>query len=166
MGYMLSSLGNLPVDDDVRFYVFIINGQWAEPLYQVMEQNFANVARSIGKNAVIAKGLKPEEWYGEVATAYFGDGYADYFHLLPALLLTDAHPAQISENSMRLLAPLRDVEGRFGGWPVFFQMLTDFVRFRSDEFLQRFHQREDTVSTINRIVELRPGAFGVANKHQ
>ena len=161
MGYMLSSLGNLPVDDQVRFYLFIINGQWEEPLYRIMEQNFASVARSIGKHAVIAKGLKPEEWYGEVAAAYFGEDYSDYFNLLPALLLTNAHPAHVSEHSMRLLVPLRDVDSRFGGWPVFFQSLTDFVQLRNDEFLTRFQRKEDAVTTLNRIVELRPGAFGI-----
>ena len=26
MGYMLNSLGSLPIDEDVKFYIFVING--------------------------------------------------------------------------------------------------------------------------------------------
>jgi len=28
MGYMLSSLGKLPIEEDVEFYIFVINGGW------------------------------------------------------------------------------------------------------------------------------------------
>ena len=127
MGYMLNSLGNLPVDDEVRFYVFVINGQWQEPLYGMIEKNFSSIARSIGKHAVIAKGLNPTEWYGEIAETYLGKDHGDYAPLLPALLITNTHPASTSEQSMRLLIPLRDVESRFGGWPQFFSSLSDFL---------------------------------------
>jgi hypothetical protein len=162
MGYLLNSLGNLPVDDDVRFYLFVINGQWEEPLYGMIEQNFSSIARSIGKHAVIAKGLNPEEWYGEVAEKYLGKDYGDYFPLLPALLVTDAHPDSVTEKSLRLLVPLREVEDRFGGWPQFFALLSDFVQLRSDDFLKRFHKKEDGMDVANRIVGVKPGAFGIS----
>lgn len=162
MGYMLNSLGNLPVDDDVKFYVFVINGQWQEPLYGIIEQNFSSIARSIGKHAVIAKGLNPMEWYGEVAEKYLGKDHADYFQLLPALLVTDAHPDRVSEGSLRLLIPLRDVEARFGGWNQFFALLTDFVQLKSDEFVNRFHKKEDAFDVANKIVSVKPGAFGIS----
>ena len=48
-----------------------------------IEQNFASIARNIGKHAVIAKGLNPVEWYGEVAEKYLGKDHNDYFSLLP-----------------------------------------------------------------------------------
>jgi hypothetical protein len=162
MGYMLNSLANLPIDEDVRFYVFVINGQWQEPTYAILEQNFAQVARSIGKSAVIAKGLNPQEWYGEIAETYLGKEHIDLFPLLPALLITDAHPTGISAESLRLLVPLRDVEARFGGWPSFFAQLTDFVQLKNDAFVQSFQAKERAVDAANSIVELRPGMFGIA----
>jgi len=73
MVFLLNSLANLPVDDEVHFYIFVINGQWQEPLYDLMEQNFARVARSIGDHAVIAKGLDPQAFYGEIEERYFGN---------------------------------------------------------------------------------------------
>jgi hypothetical protein len=162
MGYMLNSLGNLPIDDDVRFYIFVINGQWQEPTYAVMEENFAAVARSIGKAAVIAKGLNPQEWYGEVAEAYLGKDHDDCFSLLPALLLTDAHPSQITKGSLRLLVPLRDAESRFGGWPQFFRLLTDFVQLKNDEFVKRFEKKESAINVANSVISLKPGIFGIS----
>jgi hypothetical protein len=157
MGYMLNSLGNLPVDQDVKFYIFVIKGQWQEPLYGMIEQNFAMIARSVGQHAVIAKGLNPSHWYGEVATKYLGVEHDKYFGLLPALLITDAHPDSVSEESLRLLVPLKDVESRFGGWNQFFSLLGGFVRLESDVFVKRFQRGEDAVDTINRI--RRPEAW-------
>ncbi len=162
MGYMLNSLGNLPVDEDVNFYVFVINGQWQEPLYGMIEQNFSSIARSIGSHAVIAKGLHPAEWYGEVAEKYLGKEHGSYHPLLPALLVTDAHPDEISDKTLRLLVPLQDVESRFGGWNQFFTLLSDFVQMKSDEFVKRFNQKEDAFDTANKIVSLKPGAFGIS----
>jgi hypothetical protein len=162
MGYMLNSLGNLPVDDSVKFYVFVINGQWQEPLYGMIAQNFSSIARGIGKHAVIAKGLNPVEWYGEIAEKYLGKDHDDYFHLLPALLVTDAHPDRVSESSLRLLIPLRDVEARFGGWNQFFALLTDFVQLKSDEFVKRFHAKDDAFDVANKVVSVKPGAFGIS----
>ncbi len=162
MGYMLTSLGNLPIDDEVHFYIFIVNGQWQEPTYALIEQNFAAVARSIGKNAVIAKGLNSQEWYGEVAETYLGKDHDTYFSMLPALLITDAHPSHVLPESLRLLVPLRDVDSRFGGWSQFFNLLTDFVQLKNDEFVKRFEKRESPIDVMNSVVSLKPGMFGVS----
>jgi hypothetical protein len=162
MGYMLNSLGNLPIDSDVKFYVFVINGQWQEPLYGMIEQNFSAIARSIGNHAVIAKGLNPPEWYGEIAQKYLGSDHNDYFSLLPALLLTDAHPSEVTRTSLRLLVPLRDVETRFGGWPRFFGLLSDFVQLKNDEFVKCFEKKQDAFDELNKVIDLKPGAFGIA----
>ncbi len=162
MGYMLNSLANLPVDDDVRFYVFVINGQWQDPTYAILEQNFAQVARSIGKSAVIAKGLNPQEWYGQIAETYLGKEHNDLSPMLPALLITDSHPSAIKSESLRLLVPLQDVEKRFGGWPQFFSLLTDFVQLKSDAFVQRFQAKESAVDIANSVVNLKPGMFGIS----
>jgi len=127
-----------------------------------MEQNFARVARSIGDHAVIAKGLDPQAFYGEIEERYFGNDADMLFSLLPALLITDAHPEEITGQSMRLIVPLREAEERFGGWAQFFALLSDFVQFRSDEFVKRFAKLEDVVDAANRFVEIKPGIFGVS----
>lgn len=162
MGYQLNSLGNLPIDDDVKFYIFVINGQWQEPLYEMIQQNFSSIARSVGKDAAIVQGLNPVEWYGEIAEAYLGKDHNDYFSLLPALLVSNARPDNVHDETLRLLIPLRDVEGRFGGWPQFFSALSAFVQGRSDELIKRFDAKDDVFDAANKVMELRPGAFGIA----
>jgi len=162
MGYLLTSLGNLPVDEEVKFYVFAINGRWQEPLYGMIEQNFTSIARSIGKQAIIAKGLNPVEWYGDIAEKYLGKDHDDYFPLLPALLITDTHPDRVTTDSLRLLVPLKDVESRFGGWNQFFSLLSDFVQFKNDDFVKRFQKKEDSFDVANKVIKVNPGILGVS----
>ena len=162
MGYQLNSLANLPIDAEVNFYIFVINGQWKEPVYSILNENFSAIARSIGNNAVIAMGLNPQEWYDEVAAGYLSKDHNELFNLLPAVLITNAHPDRITESSLRLLVPLRDVEARFGGWPQFFASLSDFVQLKNDGFLNKFQPKEDFIDVANKVVNLRPGMFGVS----
>jgi hypothetical protein len=162
MGYHLNALANLPIDGDVNFYVFVINGQYQEPLYEIVQRNFTNIARSIGSNAVIAQGLDPCHFTDEVAERYLGRGSRDYFQFLPALLITNAHPEQVTKDTIRLFVPLREAEERFGGWPQFFKMLADFVQGTSGEFIDKFRQKEDWFKDANNIVEMKPGLFGFA----
>jgi hypothetical protein len=128
----------------------------------MIEQNFSSIAKSIGKHAVIAKGLNPVEWYGDIAEKYLGKDHDDYFPLLPALLITDTHPDRVSEKSLRLLVPLKDIESRFGGWGQFFALLSDFVQLKNDEFVKKFQKKEDAFDIASKIVNVSPGAFGVS----
>jgi hypothetical protein len=70
MGYVLNELTNLPVDENVHFYIFVVNGQYQEPLYKIIQENFVNIARSIGNNAVIAIGSDPQSFTTSVARKY------------------------------------------------------------------------------------------------
>lgn len=164
MGYALNELANLPIDDTVNFYIFVVNGQYREPLYEMMQQNFVSIAKSIGGNAVIAVGTDPQAFTGQVATKYAGDNErAALLHRsLPALLITDAHPDRLATNSVRLIVPLRDAEPRFGGWAQFFDLLSKYVRGESTEFLTRFENTENFLDAANSILNIRPGMFGIS----
>ena len=161
MGYMLNSLGNLPIDDKIGFYIFVVNGGWRGGLYDIIERNFANIAKKIGSNAVIAKGLDSEAWSSQIAKKYFGERHGELFHALPALFLTDAHPEKLTRQSLRLIIPLRDVEKRFGDWDSFFGSLSKFAIERDPEFLQRFQDADDAIAAGNRILEIKPNFYGI-----
>lgn len=163
MGYALNELANLPVDENIHFYIFVINGAYRDPLYDTMQENFINIARSIGKNAAIAVGTDPESFTTSVAKKYLGGGNSDagFVGMLPALLITDSHPDRLSADSMRLVVPLKDAESRFGGWTQFFRSLSQFVRRESDDFIERFEKKEDFIGIANNVVSLKPGMFGV-----
>ena len=51
MGYELHSLASLPVNDEVTIYIFVIDGNWKSGRFQVLEDNFRNIAREIGADA-------------------------------------------------------------------------------------------------------------------
>src|SRR5882672_5143967 len=161
MGYHLNSLANLPVDADVFFYVFVVHENFHEPLFEMIQKNFLEIARSTGKHAVIAQGLNPISWNEEVATKYLGKNHAAYSALLPALLITNAHPDNVLPTTMRLFVPLSGVEKRFGGWPVFFKLLTEFLQMKNHQFVDRF-QATDWAGNADKWLEAKPGAFGFA----
>lgn len=163
MGYVLNELANLPVDNNVHFYIFVVNGQYREPLYEMMERNFMEIARSIGGHAVIAVGTDKQSFTTSVARKYLGEGNSDasFLALLPALLITNDHPDRLQKDSLRLVVPLREAESRFGGWQQFFSKLAQFVRGESDEFVRRFEEKDNLLDAANKIVSLKPGAFGV-----
>ncbi|MGR9058979.1 hypothetical protein ACU8NH_24275 [Rhizobium leguminosarum] len=164
MGYVLNELTNLPIDDKVDFYIFVINGQYREPIYDIIQNNFFEIARSIGSHAVIATGTDPRNFTTSVARKYLGKDNSDssFRSALPALLITNGHPEQLSSESMRLVIPLRDAEKRFGGWHQFFDLLARFVRGESDEFVRRFENQENFLDTANKVVGLKPGIFGIS----
>lgn len=161
MGYMLSSLGNLPIEEDVEFYIFVVNGGWQGGLTEIIFHNFEKIARDIGPQAVIAKGFEETFWPQEIAEKYLGKTYTALFRFLPALLITDSHPEKLKPESMRLLIPLEGVEERFGTFDQFFSSLIRFVRHEDTEFLEKFKDGTNMSHEALEIVELKPNFFGV-----
>jgi hypothetical protein len=164
MGYYLNELANLPVDDNVHFYIFVVNGQFEEPLYEIIQSNFGSLAKSIGSNAVIAVGTDAMNFTTQVARKYLGEGNSDasFIQALPALLITNAHPDKLTKESVRLVVPLRDAAKRFGDWSQFFNLLTAFARGESKDFLDKFEAKEEDATDVgNKILHLKPNLFGL-----
>lgn len=162
MGYVLNQLSNLPVDDNINFYIFVINGQYHDPLYDTIQKNFFEIAREIGTNAVVAMGTDRKAFTTSVARKYLGDGNSDssFTALLPALLITNDHPENLKENSLRLVVPLKHAEANFGNWHSFFDSLAQFVRGENDVFARKFEDKADLIDAANRVVMLQPNFFG------
>ena len=162
MGAVLNSLTNLPIDKNVHLYIFVINGEYKELLYEMLEKNFLDISRSIGNHALIAVGTDKRGFSTSVAKRYLGKGNSDqsFLSLLPALLITDSHPDKIHEQSMRLVVPLKDAEQRFGSWQQFFDSLTSFARGENIAFVQRFETKENLLDAANKVINLKPGMFG------
>ena len=161
MGYMLSSLGNLQIDDNVELYIFVVNGGWHGGLYDSIEKNFAQLARSIGPAAVIAKGFEEGLWSQEICQKYLGKDYQSLFDFLPALLLTDTHPDMLRDESLRLLIPLREAQDEFGDIEAFFRALSRFATTKDPEFIDRFKEQKDFIDEGLRIVDLKPNFMGI-----
>jgi len=160
MGYLLSSLAQLPVGDNVDLYIFVINGGWRGGSHQIIEENFAKLASEIGPRAVIAKGFN-QSWTRDIARKYLGKDHKELFGLLPALLITDAHPDQLTDEGMRLLIPLKVVEAKFGNFDTFFDSLTKFAREKDSSFLAHFHKKEESRKLAWNMLELKPNIWGI-----
>ena len=112
MGYVLNTLANLPVDGTVHAYIFVLKPTYNDELTDNIERNFKNIAREIGDHAIIAAGLNEGRWLDEVGPTYLGENWSKYTCLLPALLITDSHPEDITELSKRIFIPLAEVPKR------------------------------------------------------
>jgi hypothetical protein len=161
MGYLLNKLANLPVSDDVSIYVFVINRQYKGRYFEAIERNFPDVARGLGDHGVIARGFD-EFFSDEVCLRYLGRSIDTMWDMLPAILVTDAHPERTTEKSMRLLIPIREAEKRFVDLDVFFRGLAQFCRSGSTEFLEKLERKEDWFDQADKIVKLAPGFLGMS----
>lgn len=161
MGYQLTSLGNLPIQPEIDLYIFVIDGNWRGGRIEILESNFAEIAQSIGPNAVIAKGFQESLWSDELCQKYLGKEYSSMMPHLPALLITNDHPEDLREESLRLLIPLALAEEEFGDLEGFFRDLTRFAKDRETDFLERFRDQRDWVAEGNTLLELKPNFFGI-----
>jgi hypothetical protein len=157
MGYMLSSLAELPVDDTVGFYIFAVAPHgWEGGLYDVVENNFSKIARAIGQDAVIVKGLNEELFSEQVCKTYLGKHYSNLLDDLPALLITNTHPEQTTEETSKLFVPLRRAEEKFGSVDAFLSRLIRFVRDGDQSFLDLFQREDDLIREGANMLELKP----------
>ncbi|MFH4491835.1 hypothetical protein WMQ43_23005, partial [Vibrio diabolicus] len=153
LGYKLTSLANLPLSEKVDMYVFLIGGdQWQGGIDEIVKTNFDKLATDIGANSVIV-GALTEDFHGQVVDKYLGQKCEELIESLPALLLTDTHPDNLSEDSMRLLLPLAKVQDVY---PVVNNFLTDlasFARGESDSLLKALEQQVNASDIANDVVK-------------
>jgi hypothetical protein len=162
MGYMLSSLAELPVDDSVGFYIFVVAPHgWEGGLYDVVEKNFSKIARSIGKDSVIAKGFNEDLFSDEVCNRYLGKHYSVLLDDLPALLITNTHPEHTTHATSKLFVPLRRAQEKFGSVDAFLSRLIRFVRDGDQSFLDLFQKEDDFIQEGVNMLELKPNFCGI-----
>jgi hypothetical protein len=161
MGYHVNKLANIPVDAEVSIYVFVINGQFRGEYFEAVERHFRDIARNLGDHGVIAQGLT-EFFSNEVCQIYLGRSIETLWDLLPAVLVTDAHPSQLTDGSMRILIPLRKAKESFGDLDTFFRGLSEFCRTGSEAFLTRLERKEDWFDHAEKVVELKPEFMGIS----
>lgn len=165
MGYKLTSLVNLPVDESVSLYVFSIGDDlWAGGLGEIVHKNFDNIAREIGGDAIIV-GALTELFHGEVVEQYLGVHYHDLQNELPALLITDAHPNELTSESMRVLIPLRKAHEIYPVIDHFLSDLAAFVRGDSEELLNNLEKGLSAKEAADDIVKFNipivPGIISI-----
>lgn len=159
MGYQLSGLSSLPIDDDVNLYIFVLGDGFQSAEYHAVQENFAPIASQIGEHAVLAQGFDIKKWTGELKSKYLGKGA---WGMLPALLLTDTHPDRLRPDSLRMVIPLNTAVEKYGSLTAFFAALTAFARGERPDFLKDFAENKflDAVKHANDVIVLQPNVMG------
>jgi hypothetical protein len=152
MGYKLTSLAHLPFDPTVEMYIFSLGSQqWAGGLGEAVRANFDNIARAIGGTAVIVAGLN-DQFHSEVIEEYIDE--RDIATLLPALLISDAHPDQLTEKSLRVFVSLREVNERYGTVDDFLSDLAAFAQGESDQLLRKLESAPAITTVADSLVRV------------
>jgi hypothetical protein len=185
MGYQVHTIASLPMETNINFYIFVINGGLEDPVYKLLDENFSRLARNIGADSILVKGFDREFSY-QVIDSYF-TGFKDSVKKsiysdwllgnLPALLITDCHPSVAGDlldgdrknagkmdKVLRLLIPLRQAIKQSGELELFFRELEAFTQGQNDGFLDKFRNPitlRDMAIDRSDVLLLQPNFFGL-----
>ena len=161
MGYKLTSLASLPIEDEVDLYFFVVKEGFDTDLTRLIDRNFDEIARRIGPHGgAIVTGLRKSglRMFSQRTSWIHVAGVRT---LAPLILITDSHPSEISENSAVVVAPMAHICDKFETPDYFFEQLCGFAETRNTGFLDRFERRKSWYEVANEVLELKPGAFGI-----
>jgi len=102
MGLMVHSLEGIPEEHQRDYFIYLLDYGWDEPLSEALRKNFKNMAllASQQKNAVVV--MHPDtgvHFSDEVLSWHSINGEdADKNGLLPAILVTNRHPAEFRKR--------------------------------------------------------------------
>jgi len=99
MGLHIHTLAAIPAKAQRKYYIYVLDYGWKEPLTETLIQNFTNMARMAAEsNSVVIAGINPIHFANEVFS-WHGVNGEDGEHALPAILITSLHPTYFLENN-------------------------------------------------------------------
>lgn len=94
MGLMIHSLGELPIEAQRDYYVYLLDYGWKEDLGRTLLDNFGQMARlASSSDAVVMRGTVGSHFEDEVLSWHHVNGQPGD-ELLPAILITTRHPQE------------------------------------------------------------------------
>ena len=126
MGYLARSIARIP-NAGFSWYIVLLEDGWEDDLRRELGRNFENLAREIGEDALVVRGIDRAPFSMEILRAYGIRRLAAF----PALLVSDvspsailAHPELIPSASSVVL-PLQSVSRQTGSLANFLRDLTE-----------------------------------------
>ena len=103
MGLHVHSISDLPLSESRAYYIYVLDYySWDEPVSNVLQANILKIASFCAANdAVMIKGLPDSHFYSDVLS-WVGINGQGPGTVLPALLITTAHPRYFIEGSNQL----------------------------------------------------------------
>jgi len=105
MGLMVHSLEGIPEEHHRGYFIYLLDYGWNEPLSDALRSNFGQMATlaSKNKNAVIIMRTDAGVHFSDEVLSWHsinGDD-VEKEQLLPAILVTNRHPAEFHKRAMR-----------------------------------------------------------------
>lgn len=99
MGLHVHSLTNIPKSENRDYLIYLLEYGWYEPLGQALNDNFNNMAaRAANSRSVVIKGTELNHFENEVFSwHHINNEHGE--EILPAILITNAHPSYFFESS-------------------------------------------------------------------
>jgi len=105
MGLMVHSLEGIPEEHHRDYFIYLLDYGWNEPLSNALKSNFGQMATlaSEKKNAVVIMRTDAGVHFSDEVLSWHninGDD-ADREQLLPAILITNRHPAEFRKRAVK-----------------------------------------------------------------
>lgn len=99
MGLHIHTLAAIPAEANRKYFIYILDYGWKEPLTDTLIQNFTNMARMAAESeSVVIAGIHPIHFANEVFS-WHGINGEDGEAALPAILISSLHPSYFIENN-------------------------------------------------------------------
>lgn len=169
MGYRVSSLVKTPKVPGIELYVFIVGDvRWKSGFTKELMDNFDSLAHKLGeKGAIVAS------HDGNDLTEDFSGHFSSLAHknqdineLLASskgvgLLLTSAHPEDLTEDDTVVYSPVELLHEHFGSLEYFFNELCDFAKSGDSAFVEKFKEAKGgKIQEAIEILDINPNFFG------
>ncbi len=107
MGLLVESLNDLPTSAERGYYLYLLDYGWHEPISDALRENFEKMAQRASKNnAVIIRGTPVGFHFENEVMSWHHINNEKTDELLPALLITNAHPAYFRDRYL----PEKEIE--------------------------------------------------------
>ena len=116
MGLVVRSLADLPDTSDRKYFIYLLDFGWHEPLDEALRENFDKIATSVSpyKGVVIRRSFEGIHYNDEVLSWHSINGEdVEEKGLLPAILITNRHPADFKKRAENYDSRNSDIDPDF-----------------------------------------------------
>jgi hypothetical protein len=125
MGYLASHVATIP-KQGFQWYLIFLEAAYADDIKREIDSNFSILAREVGKNTLVVRGLDATAFRESVfeASAFYDDKWKERAKF-PSLLVTNRVPdqvvsdAHILERGKAMILPLADIYREQSPWQDF-----------------------------------------------
>lgn len=165
MGYTISTLKGLA--SYFEYYFFLI-GDYSidDRISAFFEADFDKIATEIGNSSAIIKAANREQYEKELIRSLSNVNskiirrlIQDFEYCNPGLLILDAHPNDIIEETLVLFIPVRNLGKLYGSNIEFYRDLINLSKKRDAHLIKKIEQMENPWRKMLDKLQLKPNFY-------